>query len=670
MTDTSIICVRQDVESVLKALSNFGEFHIEQNIENKTVAEYNVRIQKTEESLSNINELMKQLNREKTGLFDIFKAAEPIKIEVTADNWESLSNSTNEQVAALKKQVDDVNTSLTGLQEKTGQLNRVKEMLEIMEKMKADLGAVEDLKLVHSVIASIPHKNLDGLRTALAEYPLILQSCYETKESAFVCSVVPSKLGSDLDKALRLHHAEIFSVPRDLPHDAKQALGEVNNRLKETSERTKQLNEAVEVISRENMSKLTCWKETTDNVLVLLNAKKKILESGRLATIEGFVPQQKFPELSAKVHEMLGDKAIVLRKETEESADPPTNLSNSRFVKPFEEITKLYGLPHYNELDPTPFMAISFPILFGLMFGDMGHGLILFVAGLSMFFLVKKNQSIKNMCWILATCGLAAIIAGALFGEFFGQEIFHPLWFSPVHNVFDFLIFALYIGVFQILLGLALEMADFLLNHDIADAVFLSIPRMSFYIGSVYVITVYGLDLAAWFAGPVLLIIVPFILMVVAKPAYIAVANLSSMKSFEGERELTEEAEEEKESPFAQSLFESGDTLTRLLSNSISYSRILALLMAHWALLLVVYTVAGLVGGVAGIGILLAGIIIVVGNLGVIALEGLIVFIHDLRLHFYEWFSKFYKGTGTEFHPYKQNSVYTDVHLQSNNKTA
>ena len=145
-----------------------------------------------------------------------------------------------------------------------------------------------------------------------------------------------------------------------------------------------------------------------------MNAEKKISQSGRLATVKGFVPQKKFQELNEKVNKMLDGKVLVLTNEVPKAADPPTKISHGRFVRPFEELTKLYGLPHYDELDPTPFMAISFPILFGLMFGDMGHGIILLVGGLAMFFLIKKNQGIRNVCWIMATCGLAAIVAGAI----------------------------------------------------------------------------------------------------------------------------------------------------------------------------------------------------------------------------------------------------------------
>ena len=661
MSETSIICVKQDVESVLQTLSSFGEFHIEQATEDASLTDYSQNIQKAEESLSNINELIKQLCQEKTGLLDIFKVSQPNKTQVTAENWQALSESTIQQVLTLKKEVDDVNTSLSSLQERIAQLNHIKDMLTTMETMKTDLIAMEELKLIHVAVANLPHKNFDGLKTALADFSLVLHRSYLTKETDFLSLAVPSKQGSDVEKILKLHHAETFTIPKDLPRGVAQALTEVNNQLKQNMQKEKAFSDALNKLSKENMNKLTSWKETTGNILALLNAKRKILESGRLATVQGFVPKKKSQALTKKIHEMLGEKAIVLQKEPVEDQDPPTSLSNNRFVRPFEEITRLYGLPHYDELDPTPIMAITFPILFGLMFGDIGHGLILLVGGLTVGLLIKKNQGIRNVCWIMAACGVAAIVAGALYGEFFGKELFAPLWFSPFKNVFDFLIFSLVVGVIQIMSGMFMEMANFLIKHNVIDAVLTSIPKIAFYVGGVYVVIVYKLNIGAWFSGPVLLIILPFIILVIAKPTFMAASHFS-FRSIQTEGQ--EELKKGGEGSFGQSLFESGDLVTRLLSNSISYTRILALLMAHWALLLVVYTVADLIGFASIPTLIASGIIIVFGNIFVLGLEGLIVFIHSLRLHFYEWFSKFYGGTGTEFNPFKQSHVYTEVVLK------
>jgi V/A-type H+-transporting ATPase subunit I len=255
----------------------------------------------------------------------------------------------------------------------------------------------------------------------------------------------------------------------------------------------------------------------------------------------------------------------------------------------------------------------------------------------------------------MAVCGASAIIMGGLYGEFFGKELFAPLWFSPFNNIFDFLIFALAVGVIQITSGLVLEMVNFLIKHNVTDAVFTAVPKIAFYLGAVYLIVVYKLNIGLWFSGPILLLIVPFVVLVCGKPIFM------SLEKFSWGAVGPEIEQKGEENSLGERIFEGGDLVTRLLSNSISYTRILALLMAHWALLLVVYTVAGLVGFASIPALIISGIIIVVGNIFVIGLEGLIVFIHTLRLHFYEWFSKFYEGTGTVFNPFKQNHVYTEV---------
>jgi V/A-type H+-transporting ATPase subunit I len=616
---------------------------------------YEQNLQKAEESLVDVNEMIKKLIQEKTDFFDIFRNTLPTKTQITAENWQVLLESTSQQIQTLKKEVEDIDTSLSSLREKTAKLNHTKNMLAAMDAIGTDLATMEELKFIRITVASLPQKSFEALKTALIGFPVFLDRCYLTKEASFVCLATPSKHSADVEKILKAYHAEIFEIPGDLPHDVIEALKEVSNRLKENERKEKAFIASLNKLRRESKNKLFSWKETTENIIIILQAKKKILQSERLATIKGFVPKKKFRELTEKIQKTLEGKVLVFENTMAATEDPPTKISHSRFVRPFEEITKLYGLPHYDEVDPTTVIAFTFPIIFGLMFADVGHGLIVLVGGLTLGKLIKKNQAIKNMCWISAACGAAAIFAGLLFGEFFGIHVFSPLWFSPFDNVLTFLIFSLFVGVMQITCGLVLEMVNFLLKRNIIDAILTSIPKITFYIGAVYLIAVYRLNFGAWFNGPILLVLAPFVILVFGKPALLAVSKFS-IRSIESKNE---------QNSLGQRFFEGGDFMIRLLSNTFSYSRILALLMAHWALIMVIYIVAGLVGSTSLLSLIFSGIIIVVGNIFVLALEGLIVFIHTLRLHFYEWFSKFYQDTGTEFNPIRQNFTYTKLVLRT-----
>ena len=531
MTATSIICTKKDVESVLHTLNTFGEFHIEPSAQDDAnIAQYDANIQTAQERILDVDGLTKQLIHEKGSLLGIFKVNELKKVTVNADNWQALLDNTSQEILKLKTEVENLNSSLASIKEKDLELSHLKRMLQSMESAGADLQAIGDLKLIYVAFASMPIKNCEAFQVAVNGQPFFVKQSHLTEEECFVTVAAPSKHKDEAERILRTYHAELFEMPPNLPNDAGEAHKEVSKQLKDNEEKEKAFKEQLEKIGKESKDQLASWKETSENILTLLTAEKKILQTGRLATVKGFVPQKKFTELSETVTKGMEGKVLVLQDEAQpdyldHEVKAPSKFANNRFVKPFEEITKLYGMPNYNEVDPTPIMAITFPFLFGLMFGDLGHGLVLLLGGLIVGSLIKGNQGMKNICWIMAACGIGAMVAGVLFGEFFGQPIFTAIWFHPTESIADFLVFALFVGIVQISLGIALELVDYLLKHNVADALLTALPKILFFAGGVFLVVSYQLDFGAWLSGPILAPLIPFIVMVAGKPIYTKVAK-------------------------------------------------------------------------------------------------------------------------------------------------
>ena len=224
MTLASIICTRKDIEKLLQTLSSFGEFHIEEATEKENTTDYGKNIQKAEQSLTDIEQMSKQLIVKKGNLLDIFKAEVPTKVDVSAENWEALSDSTSQQVQSLKETIDDLNNALSNLNEKDEALNHTKSILTILKRTNTDLSAIEDMQVIHITIASLPHRNLEALRIALKPYPTILQSRTLDKNEDFISLAVPNKVYGEIERILKIHHAAIFEIPQYLPRNVEAAL--------------------------------------------------------------------------------------------------------------------------------------------------------------------------------------------------------------------------------------------------------------------------------------------------------------------------------------------------------------------------------------------------------------------------------------------------------------
>lgn len=322
-----------------------------------------------------------------------------------------------------------------------------------------------------------------------------------------------------------------------------------------------------------------------------------------------------------------------------EALKSPTVLKNPSLVKPFEFIVRTYGTPSHNEIDPTMFVAITYVLMFGLMFGDVGHGLVLAIAGAVIYFTRKLD-----LAGIGIMCGISSMIFGFIYGSIFGnEEILTPLYANPMNNIMNMLIAAVVFGVVVILIAMVINILNAVKAGKFKEALFdrNGIAGMVIYIGIIIfaiVMLVSGRTITS-FIFIMCFFIIPIILMFLKEP----LLNL-----MHGKKALPEK---EKGTFFVEAFFEVFEALLSFLTNTLSFMRIGAFALSHAGLSLAVWSIYNLVEGRIG-----GAIALILGNILIIVLEGLVVGIQGMRLEYYELFSRFFKGEGREFKPMKFES--------------
>ena len=349
--------------------------------------------------------------------------------------------------------------------------------------------------------------------------------------------------------------------------------------------------------------------------LQALEAVPRTALTARAFVIEGWVPTRARTMLERGVRNRCGEEIVVseVAREAWEGTEVPVELANPRLFRPFEVLIRMFPLPRYGSIDPTPFVAVFFPAFFGLMVGDIGYGLVLALLGLALHVRSRPGTMLRNVAEIAGPCALFSILAGVLFGEFFGDLGARwfgltPILFRREEAIVPFLLLALALGVVHMTLGLVLG-AISARRH----------PRQAAGRGlsAVMVLLVVGALLAAVRVLPERFFTPLVILLLVAFPVLVALEGVVAMIE-----------------------------LVTTFGNILSYARIMALGVASVMLAVVANRMVGALGSVA-VGVLFATLFHVVNF--VIAL--FTPTIHSLRLHYVEFFGKFYSPSGVRYAP-------------------
>jgi len=371
---------------------------------------------------------------------------------------------------------------------------------------------------------------------------------------------------------------------------------------------------------------------------------------------EGWVPAEYAEKVCEGIRRASEGYAIVEVEDPGEEDHPPTVIETPKSLKVFERLAVAYGLPSYHEFNPALFFSITFPMIFGLMFADIGHGLLLLILGLACIWARRRGGGygeiigyfVDNGMFFVAL-GLSSIIGGFLYGDIFGfHDVIHPIGFNikvgntwipiggynPVMmlehgNLMPMFKFALFVGVIHIVLGLTINLIVKLINREYLEALTEPVPWLWLYIGLIYMVFTLKYDIfniVNLFSQHLITVIVATIL-----PLILMIMGKGLLEGFMEAASFTFEA------------------VISTIGNTVSYGRVMALLLSHGMMSSMFIQLS------YGMPLPVQIAVIALGTFLVMFIEGLIVFVHTVRLHWVEWFSKFYKGEGIEFKPLRLN---------------
>lgn len=547
------------------------------------------------------------------------------------------------RIHPIEEEVKTITSKLEELKREREELEGAEEGVSIVRKIGVSPRDLYGYKSIRVSIGLLPKKEVHQLKREIddlgADYLLFHEE--RDKKSDIVLLGYLKEQEVEVNKILRMRRYEELQFPfRFRAYSLDEAKARIRDGLKLIAEEEGKHLSKLEDIEKTERLNLLRMREALQIEKYLDETNQLFGMTSKTYLLRGWVPHNLVEETREVIRSASEGYCNIAVRDPDEGEEPPTLLSNPTFAAPVELLTNTYGIPGYHKIDPTLMMTISFPVMFGFMFGDVGQGLVLAIIGILVGFYLKLEEAYKKFGRIIFYCGVAATIGGFLYGsvfgvegehlkEFFGFEL-HPLWLSPLHDVSTLITFALVVGLVQLSLGCFLNIANHI-KHNPMEAVFSpwGVVGLWLFWGGAFMVKRHGSDVFALFGDQVLIPAVLLPLVVIAVGVKYA-----------------------EETSFGWGIYASYEAITRYLFNGISYIRVIALALVHAALssvmvMLMLQFPAGKIP------------IFIIGNLLIFVMEAVISFIQTLRLHYYEWFSKFYEGRGAAFNAFKVMRRYT-----------
>ena len=691
----SVILPRDESPKLISRLTEFEWFH-KMEMENETVTpEIDDLLLRAQKSHQFVEDVIKGLNIPlRVGIMEIlFKGTVIKKKNYNIDEIEDI-------LADLEKVPDGITKAAKTLEENSKinhsleEYKALKETLQVANKLKVDLSNFGSMNYFYTNLFVINSADYGEIERSL-EGISIFKYDLESKEKSAILVIADIDESDKILKVMRALNSNPFSIPNDFPQVPSEAYSLAESKIKELTEQQKSTSKELSSITKKIRREILTMHENAFVAKEVLETLRKPGGTKNFAVIQGYIPKK----MEEKFKQVTNQWTSITEEIKDEEAveNLPVYLDNPRWVRTYEVITGSQGLPRKGEFDPTWMIALMWPVFYGLMFADLGHGLLLM--GLGLLFKFKGQGNLSRWGMLLAMSGAAGAVAGIFQGEIFGFHLEHFAGFEallheggPLHSIewligsisvaeltFDQVIMilkvSLFLGVIHLGWAFILRIRNYAKKKDKDALIFEAIPNLFMWLG------VFGVMMGAIGSGYDVMNMyskihteaVPWVTVLVGEWAVVwLVVRISViiilacvvLMIIGGIKHNKKHPDDGGDMVSVVMEVLLGKTI-ECLAHSISYARIGIMLLVHAALLLTVNKAYESMGGLDAPASL---ILIVGGQIGIMMIEGLIVYIQSLRLHLYEFFTKWYDGGSQPFEQLVPERVYNKYSWKNKKK--
>ena len=685
----TIIVPRTESPEAISRLTEFEWFHKIETQNDTVTPEIDDLLLKAQKLHQSVDEVVKGLQIPiRVGIMEVLFKGLVIKrnqyeLDEIATMINDLEKKSHGVIDAPAKLLEDHTNTKRSLEEYTS----FKETLDVVKKLNVNLSNLGQMKYFYTNLFVINSSDFTEISRTL-EGITIFKYELDSKLKTAIIVFTDAQDSERVLKVLRSFNVNPFIIPQGIPQNPSQAYGLVVSKITELIAKEKKLGKELLEIKKKIRGTILSLNEGAGIAKDVLEKMRKPGGTKRFAVIQGYIPhvmEKKFKDVTKKwmsITEEITDSKML--------KNTPILFTNKAWSRTFEVITESQGIPKRGEVDPTPMIAIMWPIFYGVMFADFGHGLLLMLLGL--LFKFKGQGTLARWGMLIAISGGSAAFAGILTGEAFG---FHLTGFAaveslleeggPLHSikwlvgiisvselnfeqVIRILKVSIFLGIIHLVWAFILHIRRVYRRGDNLTMFTEAIPTLVMYGGVVTIMMTAigsGYDIMNMYSRvhnepvPWITIIVGdwarvWIVARIAIPVTIGCMGMIMVGGILHNKKHPGEGGSIMNVVIEVLLVKT----VELLSHTISYARIGIMLLVHAALLLTVNNAYHSLGGSESIGGLA---LIIGGNLGIMMIEGLIVYIQSLRLHLYEFFTKWYDGGGKPFKKITPEMLYNQL---------